>query len=69
MNIIETSIKSPFQSMAQSASDRRRINGPEESFSPVFDDEEEGVKLKTQRSRAPSDIRPICECLALAHFC
>jgi len=48
--------------MAQSATDRRRINGPEESFSPVFDDEED-IKSKTQRSRAPGDIRPICACL------
>ncbi|KAG2349845.1 ribosomal protein S5 domain 2-like protein [Suillus weaverae] len=45
--------------MAQSANDRRRINGPEESFPPVFDDEDEDIELKTQRSRAPGDIRPI----------
>ncbi|KAG1782547.1 3' exoribonuclease family, domain 1-domain-containing protein [Suillus placidus] len=45
--------------MAQSANDRRRINGPEESFTPVFDDEDEDIKLKMQRSRAPGDIRPI----------
>jgi exosome complex component MTR3 len=51
--------------MAQSANDRRRINGPEESFPPVFDDDDdddEDIKLKTQRSRAPGDIRPICWC-------
>lgn len=45
--------------MAQSANDRRRINGPEESFPPVFDDDDEDTQLKTQRSRAPGDIRPI----------
>jgi hypothetical protein len=55
--------------MAQSAGDRRRINGPEESFSPVFDDDDEDdIGLKTQRSRAPGDIRPICESFASVHF-
>jgi exosome complex component MTR3 len=52
--------------MAQSANDRRRINGPEESFPPVFDDDDDDIKLKTQRSRAPGDIRPICWCLVSA---
>ena len=51
--------------MAQSATDRRRINGPEESFPPVFNDEEDDIKSKTQRSRAPGDIRPICTYLGL----
>lgn len=46
--------------MAQSAGDRRRINGPEDSFPPIFDDEED-IILKTRRSRAPGGIRPICE--------
>ncbi|KAG1753456.1 3' exoribonuclease family, domain 1-domain-containing protein [Suillus lakei] len=45
--------------MAQSAHDRRRINGPEESFPPIFDDDDEDITLNTQRSRAPGDIRPI----------
>jgi len=55
------SILSTTEVMAQSAGDRRRINGPEESFSPIFDDDEEDIILKTQRIRAPGDIRPICE--------
>jgi hypothetical protein len=45
--------------------DRRRINGPEESFSPVFDDEED-TELDRWRfgeprpGRSSGDIRPIC---------
>lgn len=48
--------------MAQSAFDRRRINGPEESFPPVFADEEQAfVKSGAPRNgRAAKDIRPIC---------
>ncbi|KAL0946861.1 hypothetical protein HGRIS_013028 [Hohenbuehelia grisea] len=45
--------------------DRRRINGPEESSPPVFDDEQDAneassskVKL-TRQGRSPQDIRPI----------
>ncbi|KAG1905594.1 3' exoribonuclease family, domain 1-domain-containing protein [Suillus fuscotomentosus] len=46
--------------MAQSGNDRRRINGPEESFPPVFDDEDDDdFKLRSQRKRGPGDIRPI----------
>ncbi|GJE86901.1 mRNA transport regulator 3 [Phanerochaete sordida] len=47
--------------MAQSNFDRRRINGPEESFPPVFaDDEETFVKPGASRhGRAAQDIRPI----------
>jgi len=45
--------------------DRRRINGPEDSFSPVFvDDDEDEAKWrpgKPRQSRLPYDIRPICE--------
>ena len=44
--------------------DRRRINGPEESRPPVFDDEVD-VKLRDitarrRKGRANGDIRPIC---------
>ncbi|KAH8116978.1 ribosomal protein S5 domain 2-like protein [Phellopilus nigrolimitatus] len=52
--------------MATSAFDRRRINGPEESFSPSYasDDEEDDadVKINTEkprRGRGPLEIRPI----------
>jgi exosome complex component MTR3 len=47
--------------------DRRRINGPEESFQPVYDDEEDDVspysqwKTGTPRiGRTAGDIRPLC---------
>jgi len=44
--------------------DRRRINGPEDSFSPMFvDDDEDDAKWcpgKPRQSRLPHDIRPIC---------
>jgi len=43
--------------------DRRRINGPEEIFSPIFvDDDEDETKWrpgKPRQSRQPHDIRPI----------
>ncbi|KAI0807497.1 mRNA transport regulator 3 [Fomes fomentarius] len=49
--------------MAQSNFDRRRINGPEESFQPVFDlDEEEETRWKPgspRKGRGARDIRPI----------
>lgn len=54
--------------MAQISFDRRRINGPEESFSPIYDDDvEENIQNldnETRRGRGPSDIRPIC-----THLC
>jgi exosome complex component MTR3 len=45
--------------------DRRRINGPEESFSPVFDDESDTERNqwsvgKPRPGRLSGDIRPIC---------
>lgn len=48
--------------MALSNFDRRRINGPEESFAPVFlDDEGQGFRPEAPRvGRGPKDIRPIC---------
>ena len=53
--------------MAQSGFDRRRINGPEESFSPLYDDEGETQdqwKVGRPRvGRGPANIRPICESL------
>ncbi|KAI0302164.1 mRNA transport regulator 3 [Russula brevipes] len=53
--------------MAQSGFDRRRVNGPNESFQPVFDDdlEESDVLYKgwspgqTRRKRGAEEIRPI----------
>jgi hypothetical protein len=58
------------QSLGMSTNfDRRRINGPEESFSPVFvDDEEDEGKWrpgKPRQSRQAQDIRPICGSLSL----
>ena len=50
--------------MAQTNFDRRRINGPDESFQPVFDsgeEEENRWKLGNPRQgRAAREIRPIC---------
>lgn len=50
--------------MAQSGLDRRRINGPEESFPPIFDAEEtviaEASQSKSRQGRGAKDIRPIC---------
>ena len=46
--------------------DRRRINGPEESFSPIYaSDEEKDVQRSKagqaiRKGRQPSEIRPIC---------
>ncbi|KAF8591995.1 ribosomal protein S5 domain 2-like protein [Ramaria rubella] len=39
--------------------DRRRINGPEESSPPVFDDQIPPLDLNTRKDRLPTDIRPI----------
>lgn len=60
---------SPASSMAQSNFDRRRINGPEESFPPIYEDDDvEPSSLswrpgKPRQGRTPSDIRPICTVL------
>ncbi|KAG0707714.1 3' exoribonuclease family, domain 1-domain-containing protein [Suillus ampliporus] len=53
--------------MAQSGIDRRRINGPEESFPPLFDDDDDDIELKTRRGRAPGDIRPISRSISQAN--
>ncbi|KAM5531212.1 hypothetical protein V8D89_015130 [Ganoderma adspersum] len=49
--------------MAQANFDRRRINGPDESFRPIFDSEEEEEARwkpgKPRQGRAARDIRPI----------
>ena len=51
--------------MASIGFDRRRVNGPEESHAPVFEEEEEeDESIETisedRRGRAAGDIRPIC---------
>ncbi|KAI0306453.1 ribosomal protein S5 domain 2-like protein [Multifurca ochricompacta] len=54
--------------MAQSGFDRRRVNGPNESLQPVYDDgiKESNVLYKAwkpgeaRRKRQAKDIRPIC---------
>ena len=53
--------------MAQTGFDRRRINGPEESFPPVFElDEADMITAGPSRvGRGPLDIRPICMLLLL----
>ena len=40
--------------------DRRRINGPEESFSPVFEEDIVPEPGTSRAGRGPLDIRPIC---------
>ncbi|OJT15721.1 b(0,+)-type amino acid transporter 1 [Trametes pubescens] len=52
--------------MAQSNFDRRRINGPDESYQPIFEsDDEQETRWKAgggapRKGRAARDIRPIC---------
>ena len=50
--------------MAAPFFDRRRVNGPEESFPPIFDDEAglHSVVAAGKRSgdRGKKDLRPIC---------
>ncbi|KAG8217529.1 hypothetical protein J3R82DRAFT_5678 [Butyriboletus roseoflavus] len=47
--------------MAQNPFDRRRINGPEESFPPVFEPGQERSAVWNARcGRQSTDIRPIC---------
>ncbi|KAH7914690.1 3' exoribonuclease family, domain 1-domain-containing protein [Hygrophoropsis aurantiaca] len=45
--------------MAQSTFDRRRINGPEESFAPIFDDIQDVSQHVKRQGRLAEDIRPI----------
>ncbi|PPR08085.1 hypothetical protein CVT24_010546 [Panaeolus cyanescens] len=47
--------------MAQPSFDRRRINGPEESYPPIFDDEinQTSTTQISRKGRQPDDIRPI----------
>ncbi|KAL4253188.1 RNase PH family protein [Abortiporus biennis] len=47
--------------MAQTNFDRRRINGPEDSFTPIFIEEEDSVWTpgKPRSGRGAGDIRPI----------
>ncbi|KAG6832136.1 hypothetical protein H0H87_002448 [Tephrocybe sp. NHM501043] len=47
--------------MAQTGFDRRRINGPEESHPPTFQDEEDKPYIPGQprKTRKSTDIRPI----------
>ena len=54
-----------LSSMAQYVFDRRRNNGPEDSFPPVFDSDPWSMasesERKTRKDRTPLDIRPICQ--------
>ena len=57
--------------MAVPSFDRRRVNGPEESFPPMFDEEVDlhSVSATGKRSgdRRKKDLRPICVILDFAH--
>lgn len=47
----------------QTAFDRRRINGPEDSFPPVWDaGDDDKASTSTRATRALGDTRSICEC-------
>ncbi|KAF9052660.1 hypothetical protein BJ165DRAFT_1441736 [Panaeolus papilionaceus] len=48
--------------MAQASFDRRRINGPEESYPLIFDEDLQQFASNeaSRKGRQPSDIRPIC---------
>lgn len=49
--------------MAQNTADRRRITGPEETSSQVFDDAPDAASWQMgdpRRTRHGKDIRPIC---------
>ena len=50
--------------MAQSNFDRRRINGPDDTFQPIFDsDDEEETRWRPgnpRKGREPREIRRIC---------
>ena len=56
----------------QSNFDRRRINGPEESYPPVFDNEDEAESSwmpgQPREGRAAESIRPICMTLLCIGF-
>ncbi|KAK7467095.1 3'-5'-exoribonuclease [Stygiomarasmius scandens] len=45
--------------MAQPAFDRRRINGPEESFPPSFEADDLSRNVPFLRTRGPKEVRPI----------
>ncbi|KIY72147.1 ribosomal protein S5 domain 2-like protein [Cylindrobasidium torrendii FP15055 ss-10] len=45
--------------MAAPAFDRRRVNGPEESFPPVFEEDREVKKISKRTDRENGDFRPV----------
>ena len=57
--------------MAAPSFDRRRVNGPEESFPPMFDEEADLQPVvatgKRSGDRGKKDLRPICLLLDFAH--
>ena len=63
--------------MAQGGFDRRRVQGPNESFQPIFDDDSDergllynGWKLgQSRRNRRAEDIRPICARYTAVSLC
>lgn len=61
--------------MAQIGFDRRRINGPEESFAPLFEDDDGEPTTQmwkvgmARQDRLPMAIRPICEYHPSMSFC
>ena len=61
----------PTTIMASGAIDRRRINGPEESFPPVYDDEDapQPRARPQDHSRSSSTARSEVSGLALTNSC
>ena len=57
--------------MAAPFFDRRRVNGPEESFPPIFDDEADLHSVvatgKRPGDRGKKDLRQICVLLDFTH--
>ena len=60
--LYDGAVRRPSGYKMQSSWERRRINGPEESFPPTYEEDEDtqGLNLETRQGRGPSDIRPIC---------
>lgn len=61
----------PLNTTMSTNFDRRRINGPEESFSPVYASDEEDERATkpgqpSRKGRQASEIRPICTVCAIS---
>ncbi len=63
----------PFSTttIMQSSFDRRRVNGPEDSYIPEYesDEEPESSSMAARRNgRSAKDTRPICASFFIVHF-